>query len=432
MDLMPLAILAVAMCLGVPVGISLGASALWFFMTADGVPHEAFVQKIQSSFGSYPLLAIPLFIFAASILNMAGVSQRLFDLADALVGRTVGGLGKVNVIMATMMGGISASASADAAMQAKLVGQPMVAQGYPRAFVSSIIASSAVITPIIPPGIGFILYGAMTETSIGQLFAAGIVPGLLICVALLAVVHVVTQVKGYDRMRIAPPPADWPTRARRMRLALRRAALALAMPIFIVIGIRYGIFTPTEAGGVLVLIGLFFGFVVYRELRLRDLAHAIGETMETTASLMLIVCFSTAFAFYLTWEMIPQQVTQLVLSHTNDKYMVILAINVILLLAGTFLETIPAMIILVPLIHPIAMRLGIDPVHIGVIVVINLTLGSVTPPVGILMFLANGVLGTTVAEFTRASWPFIAAIVVVLALVSAFPMLSLAIPRMLY
>lgn len=429
---MPLVVLVAAMCLGAPVGTALGASALWFFMSADGVPHEAFVQKIQSSFGSYPLLAIPLFIFAASILNMAGVSQRLFDLADALVGRTVGGLGKVNVIMATLMGGISASAAADAAMQAKLVGQPMVNQGYPRAFVSSIIASSAVITPIIPPGIGFILYGAMTETSIGQLFAAGIVPGLLICVALVIVVHVVTKVNGYDRLRTTPPAADWPSRVRRMRLALRRASLALAMPIFIVVGIRYGVFTPTEAGGVLVLIGLFFGFVVYRELRLSDIGRAIAETMETTASLMLIVCFSTAFAFYLTWEMIPQQVTQFVLSHTNDKYTVILAINVILLLVGTFLETIPAMIILVPLIHPIALRLGIDPVHIGVIVVVNLTLGSVTPPVGILMFLANGVLGTTVAEFTRASIPFIGAIVAVLALISAFPDLCLAIPRALY
>ncbi|MCC7048371.1 MAG: TRAP transporter large permease [Alphaproteobacteria bacterium] len=432
MDLMPLIVLVVAMCLGAPVGTALGASALWFFIFADGVPHEAFVQKIQSSFGSYPLLAIPLFIFAASILNMAGVSQRLFDLADALVGRTVGGLGKVNVIMATLMGGISASAAADAAMQAKLVGQPMVNQGYPRAFVSAIIASSAVITPIIPPGIGFILYGAMTETSIGQLFAAGIVPGLLMCVALVTVVHVVTKIKGYDRLRTTPPAADWPSRVRRMRLALRRASLALAMPIFIVVGIRYGVFTPTEAGGVLVLIGLFFGFVVYRELRLGDIGRAIAETMETTASLMLIVCFSTAFAFYLTWEMIPQQVTQLVLSHTNDKYTVILAVNVILLLVGTFLETIPAMIILVPLIHPIALRLGIDPVHIGVIVVVNLTLGSVTPPVGILMFLANGVLGTTVAEFTRASIPFIGAIVAVLALISAFPDLCLAIPRALY
>ncbi len=429
---MPLVILAVAMCLGVPVGTSLGASALWFFVTADGLPHEAFAQKIQSSFGSYPLLAIPLFIFAASILNRAGVSQRLFDLADVLVGRTVGGLGKANVIMATLMGGVSASAAADAAMQAKLVGQPMVAQGYPRAFVSSIIASSAVITPIIPPGIGFILYGAMTETSIGQLFAAGIVPGLLMCLALIVVVHVVTLAKGYDRLRIHPPPADWSARAQRMRVALRRASLALLMPVFIVVGIRYGIFTPTEAGGVLVLIGLLFGFVVYRELRLRDLATAIDETMETTASLMLIVCFSTAFAFYLTWEMIPQQLTQLVLSHTSDKYLVILAVNVILLLVGIFLETIPAMIILVPLIHPIALRLGIDPVHMGVIVVVNLTLGSVTPPVGILMFLANGVLGTTVAEFTRASWPFIAAIVAVLALISAFPMLCLAIPRALY
>ncbi|MGE0716870.1 MAG: TRAP transporter large permease subunit, partial [Alphaproteobacteria bacterium] len=210
MDLIPFAVFLGAMALGVPVALALGAGAVVFFLGSDGLPAEAFVQKVQSSFGSFPLLAIPLFVLAASILNAAGVSQRLFALAEVAVGRSTGGLGKINVLMATLMGGISASASADAAMQAKLVGQPMIERGYPRPFVAAIIACSAVITPIIPPGIGFILYGAMTETSIGRLFTAGILPGLLLAAALILVVHV--EARRMERAgRVAPlraPPRE--------------------------------------------------------------------------------------------------------------------------------------------------------------------------------------------------------------------------------
>lgn len=431
MDLLPFLVFLATMCLGVPVAIALGAGALVFFLTSSGVPAEAFAQKLQSPFGSFPLIAIPLFVLAASILNFAGVSGRIFDLADALVGRSVGGLGKVNVLLATLMGGVSASAAADAAMQAKLVGEPMVERGYPRPFVAAIIATSAVITPIIPPGIGFILYGAMTETSIGRLFAAGIVPGILLCIALIFTVHVVTRLSGFHHSVGAAGSVD-PRHRIGVFAALRRASLALLMPVFIVVGIRYGAFTPTEAGGVLVVIGLVFGFLVYRELSVPDLGRAIEETGESTASLMLIVCCSTSLAFYLTWEGVPQQAARFVVSQFSSKLMLILVVNAVLLVAGMFLDTVSAMIILVPIMHPIALRAGIDPVHMGVMVVLNLTIGAVTPPVGLLMYLVNGVLGTSVAEFARASLPFLAALLFVLGLVAAFPELSLAVPRALY
>lgn len=431
MDLTPFLVFLAAMCFGVPVAIALGAGSLVFFLSSSGIPLEAFAQKMQTSFGSFPLLAIPLFILAGSILNQAGVSQRIFDLADALVGGSIGGLGKVNVLLATLMGGVSASAAADAAMQAKMVGEPMLARGYPRPFVAALIASSAVITPIIPPGIGFILYGAITETSIGRLFAAGIVPGLLLCAALIVTVHLVVKINKYD-IRLKAAAITSSQRNGRIVSALRRASLALVIPVFIVVGIRYGVFTPTEAGGVLVLIGLFFGFLVYRVLRLRDLGHAIHETVESTASLMLIVSCATGFAFYLTWQEIPQQVVRFVMSQFSDKMMIILVINVVLLVAGMFLDSVSGILILAPIVHPIAVQVGIDPIHMGLMVVLNLTIGAITPPVGLLMYLVNGVLGTSVVQFTKAVLPFLAALLIVMGCVAVIPDLSLAVPRFLY
>jgi tripartite ATP-independent transporter DctM subunit len=430
MDLIPAVVLLVAMCLGMPVAIALGAGALTFFLTADGIPVAAFAQKVQSSFGTGALLAIPLFVLAGALLNLSGVSQRLFALAEALVGNSTGGLAKVNVVLVTLIGGVSASAAADAAMQAKLVGQPMVARGYPRPFAAAVIAASALIDPLIPPGIGFILYGAMTETSVGRLFAAGVVPGLMMCAALLVTVHIVAKRGGYDAARRHAASAI--SRPVIILGALRRAWVALLMPVFVVLGIRYGLFTPTEAGGVLVVIALVYGFVIYRELRLADIGIALRESIDVTASLMLIVAVSTAFAFYLTWEGMPQQLTRFVLAHVNDKLMIILIVNIVLFVVGTFLEPIPAMIILVPILHPIALRVGIDPVHMGVMVVLNLTIGAITPPIGTVMFLVNSVLGVSVAQFAWASLPFLGALLLVLAAISAVPELCLALPRALY
>jgi len=436
MDLLPLWVAIAAMCLGVPVAIALGAGSLLFFLTAAGLPAAAFAQKLQSSFGSFPLLAIPLFMLAGAILNVSGIAGRLFDLARALLGRTSGAAAKIAVVLSTLMGGITASAAADASMLAKLLGQPMIQRGYPRAFIAALIASSSMITPIIPPGIGLILYGAMTETSIGQLFAAGVVPGLLVAAGLFLTVHLVARRQGYEQLprRGAQPPSAAAAAVEIPRLghALKRAWIALTLPAFIVVGIRYGIFTPTEAGGVLVLIALILGVAVYRQVRARDIADALIETGGQTASLMLIVAFSTAFAFYLTWEGIPQMTANWVAANFHDPIAILLMVNLVMLVTGILLETVPAMIILVPILHPIALAAGIDPVHMGIVVVLNLTIGSISPPVGLIMFLVNGALGVSVGQFTRASWPFFLAFLLILLAVTLLPAISLVLPRALY
>jgi len=434
MDLLPLWLAIATMLLGVPVAIALGAGSLLFFLTAPGLPAAAFAQKLQSSFGSFPLLAIPLFMLAGAILNVSGIAGRLFDLARAMLGRTSGASAKIAVVLSTLMGGITASAAADASMLAKLVGQPMILRGYPRPFIAALIASSSMITPIIPPGIGLILYGAMTETSIGQLFAAGVVPGLLMALGLVATVHLVARRRGYEQpSRSAAAANPLPAvEIPRLGHALKRAWIALLLPAFIVVGIRYGVFTPTEAGGVLVLISLILGVAVYRQVRPRDVADALIETGGQTASLMLIVAFSTAFAFYLTWEGIPQMTAHWVAANFHDPIVILLMVNLVMLITGILLETVPAMIILVPILHPIALSAGIDPVHMGIVVVLNLTIGSISPPVGLIMFLVNAALRVSVAEFTRASWPFFLAFLLILLAVTLVPAISLTLPRALY
>ncbi|MBK9607537.1 MAG: TRAP transporter large permease [Betaproteobacteria bacterium] len=431
MSLLPFICFFVGMLIGAPIAIALGGGALAFFLTAGGIPMEAFVQKMQAPFGSFPLVAIPLYVFAATVLNYAGVTRRLFDFAEALVGSSVGGMAKVNVVFATLTGGVSASATADAAMQAKVIGLPMLERGYPKAFVAVVIAASSIITPIIPPGIGFILYGAMTDTSIGQLFAAGILPGILICIVLIVTVHIVVKGRNFPWTN-AEHERKAAVAATSVMRSFRRALLALLMPFIIVFGIRYGIFTPTEAGGLLALIGLVFGLVVYRELKPFHFPLILHETVAATASLMLIVCFSTAFAFYLTWEGIPQQIMRVVTSTVTDPYLLLLLVNIVLLIAGLFLDTVSALIILVPIILPIAIKAGIDPVHLGVIVVLNLTFGAMTPPVGTLMYLVNSILNVTVMQFTKAAAPFFAAYLVLLTIISYVPKISLLLPRAMF
>lgn len=218
----------------------------------------------------------------------------------------------------------------------------------------------------------------------------------------------------------------------RLGPAFRRAWVALLLPAFIVVGIRYGVFTPTEAGGVLVLVALLLGVAVYRQVTRRDLAEALVETGGQTASLMLIIAFSTAFAFYLTWEGIPQATARWVAANVHDPVTILLVVNLVMAVTGILLETVPAMIILVPILHPIALAAGIDPVHMGIVVVLNLTIGSISPPVGLIMFLVNGALGVSVGQFTRASWPFFLAFLLVLLAVTLLPVISLGLPRLLY
>lgn len=423
MDLWPLAAFLVLLFINTPVGIAIGAGALLFFLDQQGLPLSILAQRLMSSSESFPLVAIPMFTFAGVIMNHAGITRRLLNLAETLVGHMPGSIAQTNVVLATLMGFESGSGNADAAMQSKMLGVEMIRRGYHAPFAAAVVAASAVITPIIPPGLGFVIYGYLAGVSVGRLFMAGIIPGLMLMVSLMVVTHYLARKRGYKAAR--------PKRASSGELfaSLRDAAWALTVPIVVVFGLRHGVFTPTEAGAVIAAYSLFVGFFIYRELQVSKLWSLITEAAIATATVMIIISAADAFGFYMVMEQVASRAAELLTSLTKNPVLMLLIINAFLLVVGMLLESVAALILLTPILAPVALKVGIDPVHLGLLIVLNLTIGAITPPVGTLMFISCGVLQVKIADFARAILPFLAAQVVVLLLLILFPQLVLAIPN---
>ena len=425
MNLLPVSIMFGMLALNVPVAFAIAMAALSFFLFAGGLPINIFVQRLVGATESFPLLAVPFFILAGSIMNHAGITRRLMVLADALVGHWIGGLAQANIILATMMGGLSASANADAAMQAKMLGPEMIRRGYAPGFVAALTACAAVITPIIPPGIGLIIYGFLADVSIGRLFIGGVVPGVMLCAALMIVTALISRRRGYQpsRPRFVSKAELWS--------AFTNAIWALTIPLFILVGIRYGIFTPTEAGAMTVLYAALIGFLVHRELSFSDLPSILTETVLATSTVMLIICSASAFGFYMAWERIPFTVAAGLVELTQNPDLLLLLINVMLIGVGMLIEGTAALILLAPILVPVITKVGIDPVHFGLVMVVNLTIGGVTPPVGTLMYTTCSILNVRLQRFTVEGMPLILALVAVLMLISFFPQLVLFLPNAL-
>jgi tripartite ATP-independent transporter DctM subunit len=424
-NLLPLGVMLVLLALNVPVALAIAMATLVFFLQGAGPPIDIFVQRFVAATDSFPLLAVPLFILAGTIMNHAGIARRLMTLAEALVGHWTGGMAQANILFAALMGGPSASANADAAMQANMVGDEMARRGYAPAFTAALIACASVIAPIIPPGIGLIVYAFLADVSVGRLFLGGVVPGLMLTAALMVAAAIVSRRRGYRpaRERFVGGAEVW--------RAFKEALWSLTIPIFILVGIRYGVFTPTEAGAMTVLYVILVGAFAHRELSVRDAGPILLEATLATSTVMLIICAAGAFGFYMAWERIPPRLAAWLASLTSDPILLLVLINLLLLAVGMFLEGTAALIILTPILVPVVTRLGIDPVHFGLVVVLNLTIGGVTPPVGTLMYITTTVLRTRIEDFTREALPFLAALVAVLALVTFIPGLVLWLPRWL-
>ncbi|MBM3379994.1 MAG: TRAP transporter large permease [Betaproteobacteria bacterium] len=426
-DWLPSIVMVVLFALGTPIAFSIAISALTFFLMASNeVPLTIFVQKMVTVTDSYPLLAIPFFVLAGAIMNRAGITRKLLALADTMVGHLTGALAQMCTVLATLLGGLTASSSADAAMLAKVIGPEMTRHGYSAAFAAVITSCAAIITALIPPSIGLIIYGYIADASIGKLFVGGIVPGLMLAASLMMVTAVIARRRGYLPLRSV--------RADRSEFfkALREALWALSIPVFIITGIRYGIFTPTEAGAMTVLYVILVGLFAYRTLRLSDLPRLLRETALDTASVMLMICAASAFGFYLAWERIPPQMAAWLVSLTKDPTLLLLLINFMLILLGTAVEGTSALIILTPIFVPILVKLGIDPVHFGIVLVTNLTIAGVTPPVGQMMFISSQVLKVRMDDYTVEVLPYLGAMLVVLGMLTVFPQLTLWLPNLIY
>lgn len=421
----PVILLFTLFALRVPIATALlMATAFYFGFVNTFMPKETMIQTMVASMESFPYLAIPFFTCAGVVFNYSGITTRLLDLANLLFGHMRGGMAQVNVALSAMMGGLSGSANADAAMQTKMLVPQMERLGYGRAFSTVVTAASSCITPIIPPGIILILYALVADVSVARMFAAGFLPGLLLCVVLMVTVSLVARRRGYA------PSRDGRATAAEIVAQLGRSIWALLLPFGIIMGLRFGMFTPTEAGAVAVVYALFVGAVIYRELKWHHIGRIIEESVLATAGVMFLIAAANAFAAYLTWEGIPAAFSTWLLGSVSSPIVLLLVVNLLLLFIGFFFEGGSAIILMTPLLLPVATQLGIDPVHFGIVMAVNLTIAGFTPPVGTMMFITISIAKVRMEDYIREAWPFFVALVACLMLISFFPAIALLLPRL--
>lgn len=416
--------LALLLVIGMPVALALAGASLAYLLLESTLPAVVLMHRMINGVDSFPLLAVPFFILAGSLMNHAGITDRIFDFAKALVGWMRGGLGHVNIGASVLFAGMSGAAVADAGGLGTIEIKAMKEGGYDADFAVGVTAASSTIGPLIPPSLPLVVYGVVSSTSIGQLFAAGLVPGLAMAVALMLMVGWYAHVRGYGR--------DAGFAWRVLAITFGRAFLSLLTPIIIVGGILAGLFTPTEAAIAACAYALFLGGPVYRTLNLRRIKAITLDTIETTAIVLLIVAAAAIFSWILTSNRVTEMVAEAILSHTQNIILVLLLINLVLLVVGFFMEPVAAITILTPVLLPVVVELGMDPVHFGIMMVLNLMLGLLTPPVGMVLYVLARVADIKFETAVSATLPFLVPLGSVLLLVTYVPAVSMWLPELLY
>ncbi|MFC6489423.1 TRAP transporter large permease [Nitratireductor sp. GCM10026969] len=414
---------AVFLIIGLPVAFALALAAIPVFTLSGTMPPTIVLQKMVTATQNFPLLAVPFFILAGNLMNATGITKRLVHFAGLLTGWMAGGLAHVSIALSFMMGGISGSAVADASMEARLLGPSMLKEGYSKGTTAAILAFGSIITATIPPSIGLILFGFINEVSIGRLFLAGIVPGILLSLILMGATWLVAKHYGY-----APEAHRIPS-AREVWASFLDSAWALAFPVILIIGFRFGFFTATEAGVFLVFYALFVGTVVYRELDAKRFYEAMCQSVTDLGMVMLLIMMAAVLGYAITIERVPQEITAFVTTLTQEPMAILALVILLLLVTGMFLEGAANILLVTPIVMPVLMNVGFDPVHMGILIVLLINIGGLTPPVGVIMFTVCGVLDCKTWAYSRASVPFFLALLLFMALLVEFPALSLALPR---
>ena len=427
-DIIPIILVFVLYFLGLPIVYSLFGATFFYFLVLDpSTKCWLILQKVMNSTQSFSMLAIPFFIMAGSVMNFGGISEKLMDFCECVTGHMKGGLAQVNVLLSMLMGGCSGSANADCAMQSKMLVPEMERRGYSKAFSAAITAASSAATPVIPPGVNLIIYCLLAQVSLGKVFAAGYVPGILMALSMMVAVAIISHKRNYPKTREKFPKVT------EILKQLFISFWGLAFPFGIIIGMRMGMFTPSEGGAVAVIYCFIVGGLFYRKLNLKK--HFIPILMDTiagTSSVVLIMVSASVFGQYLSWVNIPKIVATAILNLTSNKFVFLMLCNLVLLIMGMFLEGGACLMITTPLLLPVAQKLGVDTIHFGLVMIVNIMVGGITPPFGSMMFTTCGITGCPISDFLKEVWPFIICLILVLILLTFCPTLITIVPDLLY
>ena len=417
----------ILLVIGMPVAFAIGISGTLFFIQNLNLPFTIPIQLTVSQTQNFALLAVPLFIFAGNLLNGSGITGRLLDLANVLVGHMRGSLAQVNVLLSTLIGGVSGSCIADAAMESRMLGPEMIKRGYSKGYTCSVNVWTSLITPIIPPGIGFILYGTLGQVSIGRLFAGGMVPGLVLTALYMGAVSYDAKKKGFEPGRKGRPTLP------EVAKAIVHSIWAIVFPFALLFGLRLGVFTPSEIGAFAVVYAVLVGCIAHRELTWFEFKEVMRTTTFDIGAVMIIIALSAIFGYGIVWEKIPEVAADFILGVSgSNPYIVIGIITAFLLVAGMFIDGAVLILMLTPIFLPIAADVGFDPVHFGLIFVLTITVGNMTPPVGAAMYAGCTILDCSIEEYVKESGSFFIATIVAILLFIFFPQITLWFPNLMF
>jgi len=417
-------LLIVLLLTGMPISIALGMTVLAFLFTLTTMPVEIVSQRLFTGLDQFAIMAIPFFILAGNFLTHGGVAKRMIRFANALVGHLSGGLALAGVLACALFAAVSGSSPATVVAIGSMVIPAMVQQGYPKSFGVGVIGTAGALGILIPPSIVMIIYGVATNTSIGKLFIAGIIPGILLAALLMLVTWVVAKRKGY--------PTQPRASLKEVLLAFRECIWGLLLIVVVIGGIYGGAFTPTEAAAMSAVYAFVVAVYIYKDLRLRDVPRVLIDSANMSAMLLYIITNAILFSFLLTAENIPQDIALWVAAKGMEPWTFLIVLNILLLIAGNFMEPSSITLLLAPILFPVAMTLGIDPVHLGIVFTINMEIGMITPPVGLNLYVASGIAKMGLTEVTMACAPWIVVMIAFLLLVTYVPAIAMWLPNLLY
>ena len=426
--LIPILVIVIAAVLGFPIWLAFIVGMIPYYGFIEStLPAQIIIQRFINPTESSAFLAIPLFVTSGVIMNYAGISRRLMDLADGLVGHLSGGLAHCNVLLSVLMGGVSGSAAADAAMESKILVPEMERRGYDKNFSGAVTIASSLLTPIIPPGMGLIIYAMMTSTSVGKMLAAGYAPGLLGMVLMMIYVGYISKKRGYKGNR------EKPAAPRELGTLFVRAIWGLLLPFGLIMVLRIGMATATEVGALCVVYSLIVGIFLYREIKVEHIWPIIKESVISTATVMVLLCASVPLTFFMTYEMVPQKLAAFIIESNMSKVGFLLLINLILIIVGMFMEGSAPLIVFTSLLAPIATKTyGIDPIVFGIMLIFNLVCGNITPPFGVVLYQVKGLIGADMGKMIKECIPFMIILLIVLMVITYIPQFTLFIPNLLY